>query len=96
MEIIVKPIITEKRTLKAEKLNEYGFVVNTNANKIEIKSAIEQMYGVTVERVNTLVTLGKMRSRSTRTKVSYGKLSNLKKAIVKLKNGDSIDFFASI
>jgi large subunit ribosomal protein L23 len=96
MDIIIKPIITEKRTLKSEKLNEYGFVVNTDANKVEIKSAVEKMYGVTVERVNTLVTLGKMRSRSTRSKVSYGKNSNLKKAFVKLKAGDSIDFFASI
>ncbi len=96
MDIIVKPIITEKRTLKAEKLNEYGFVVNSNANKIDIKAEVEKMYGVTVERVNTLITLGKMRSRSTRTKVSYGKISNSKKAIVKLKKGDTIDFFASI
>lgn len=96
MEVIIKPIITEKRTIRSEKLNEYGFFVNKDANKIDIKNAVEKTYGVSVERVNTFISLGKMRSRSTKTKVSYGKVSNAKKAIVKLKSGDSIDFFASI
>jgi large subunit ribosomal protein L23 len=93
---IIKPIITEKRTLKEEKLNEYGFVVNSDANKIDIKAEVESIYQVTVERVNTFISLGKMRSRSTRSKVTYGKIANAKKAIVKLKKGDKIDFFASI
>ncbi len=53
MEILIKPIITEKMTSLAEKLNRYGFVVDRNANKVQIKQAVEKMYGVKVESVNT-------------------------------------------
>ncbi len=50
MEILIKPIITEKMTSLAEKLNRYGFVVDRKANKVQIKQAIEAMYGVTVKQ----------------------------------------------
>lgn len=53
MEILVKPIITEKLTAQGEKLNRYGFIVDRSANKIEIKNAIEKAYGVKVASVNT-------------------------------------------
>ena len=70
MGIIVKPIVTEKMTKLGEKLNRYGFRVQKNANKIEIKQAIEAMYDVTVTEVNTLIVAPKMKSRFTKSLVS--------------------------
>ena len=54
MEVIVKPVVSEKMTDQTEKMNRYGFVVNEAANKIQIKQAVEAAYGVTVEAVNTM------------------------------------------
>ena len=96
MSIIVKPVITEKMTALGEKLNRYGFVVEKTANKVEIKSAVEKLYGVTVESVNTQNYLGKVKSRNTTKGVAIGRVNKHKKAIVTLKAGESIDFYASI
>ena len=63
MEILIKPIVTEKLTAQGEKLNRYGFIVNREANKLEIKTAVEQKYGVTVADVNTVNYNGKKKSR---------------------------------
>jgi large subunit ribosomal protein L23 len=96
MEIIVKPIITEKMTAEAEKLNRYGFIVDRKANKVQIKKAIEQMYGVTVKAVNTQQYVGKVKTRNTTRGLAIGRVNRTKRAMVTLKSGDAIDFYASI
>ncbi|MFL5752178.1 MAG: 50S ribosomal protein L23 [Bacteroidia bacterium] len=96
MQILIKPIITEKMTSQAEKLNRYGFVVDKKANKIQIKQAIEKMYGVTVESVNTQQYIGKVKTRNTTRGLAVGRVNRNKKAVVTLKKGDTIDFYASI
>ncbi|MBK7668699.1 MAG: 50S ribosomal protein L23 [Sphingobacteriaceae bacterium] len=96
MGILIKPIITEKITSQSEKFNRYGFVVSKEANKLEIKSAIEKMYGVKVDSVNTQQYIGKVKSRNTTRGVAIGRVNRSKKAIVTLKKGEVIDFYASI
>jgi large subunit ribosomal protein L23 len=96
MSIIIKPIVSEKLTAQGEKLNRYGFVVGLAANKIEIKSAIEKYYGVTVEAVNTVRYAGKVKSRNTKRGLAVGRTNNYKKAYITLKAGDNIDFFSNI
>lgn len=96
MGIIIKPIVTEKMTQLGDKLNRYGFRVQKGANKIEIKKAIEAMYDVTVNEVNTMVVSPKLKSRNTKSGVVYGKAATYKKAIVTVKEGDKIDFYSNI
>jgi large subunit ribosomal protein L23 len=96
MEILIKPIITEKMTAQAEKLNRYGFVVAKEANKLEIKAAVEKMYNVKVVSVNTQQYVGKVKTRNTTRGVAIGRVNRNKKAIVTLKQGEVIDFYASI
>ena len=96
MGILIKPIITEKITSQSEKLNRYGFVVSRESNKLEIKAAIEKMYGVKVASVNTQQYIGKVKSRNTTRGVAVGRVNRGKKAIVTLKAGEVIDFYASI
>ena len=96
MEILIKPIITEKMTGQAEKLNRYGFVVAKEANKLEIKAAVEKTYGVKVDSVNTQQYVGKVKTRNTTRGVAIGRVNRGKKAIVTLKQGETIDFYASI
>ena len=95
-QILLKPIITEKAEMLAEKLGQYSFVVNKKANKLEIRKAVEKLYNVTVRDVNTLIVAGKVRSRFTRTGVQRGSKASYKKAIVTLTEGEKIDFFADI
>ncbi len=94
--VILKPIITEKMTGISEKLNRYGFLVDKRSNKVEVKAAVEKMYGVTVTDVNTMNYIGKKTVRYTKKSFSIGRKDAFKKAIVTLKEGDSIDFFANI
>ena len=96
MDILLKPIVTEKMTDQGEKLNRFGFVVDKRANKIQIKKAVEEMYGVTVETVNTMVYAGKSKSRYTKTGIIQGRTNSFKKAIVTLAEGDTIDFYSNI
>ncbi|NDV78657.1 50S ribosomal protein L23 [Dysgonomonas sp. 511] len=97
MGILIKPILTEKQTAISEKFpNRYGFRVAPSANKAEIKKAVEELYGVKVESVNTINYAGKKKSRYTKSGVISGKTSAFKKAIITLKEGDSIDFFSNI
>jgi large subunit ribosomal protein L23 len=97
MGIIIKPVVTEKQTMITEKKpNRVGFRVSPDANKIEIKKAIEEMYNVVVEDVNTLNYSGKRKSRYTKSGVVSGRQNAFKKAIVTLKEGDVIDFFSNI
>ena len=79
-----------------EELNRYGFLVRKDANKIEIKLAIEKMYGVSVESVNTMRYGGKAKSRITKSGVITGKTKSFKKAIITLAEGDTIDLFSNI
>ena len=96
MDILVKPLVTEKMTDQSERFNRYGFVVDRRASKPQIKKAIENLYNVTVESVNTLVYGGKAKSRFTKGGVITGKTAAYKKAIVTLVEGDSIDFYSNI
>ena len=96
MEILIKPIVTEKMTIQGEKLNRYGFIVDPRANKLEIKSAVEAMYNVVVTDVNTIKYMGKLKSRFTKHGLLSGRANNFKKAIVTLKTGDKIDFYSNI
>ncbi|MCD8539207.1 MAG: 50S ribosomal protein L23 [Leadbetterella sp.] len=95
MSILKRPIITEK-TQGLNAKNKYTFEVGRDANKISIAAAVEKMYGVTVEKVNTITQIGKKKSRMTRTKISSGKTATYKKAIVTLKEGEIIDFYAEL
>ena len=96
MDILLKPIVTEKMTAQGEDLNRYGFRVAINANKIQIKKAVEEMYDVTVESVNTMRYSGKQKSRNTRSGMTIGKTNSFKKAIITLVEGDVIDFYSNI
>jgi large subunit ribosomal protein L23 len=96
MELLIKPLITEKMTIQGEKLNRYGFVVDRMANKLEIKKAVEEMYGVTVKEVNTINYHGKRKSRFTKAGLLTGRANHYKKAIVTLTGEDKIDFYSNI
>jgi len=96
MIIIKKPIITEKMTAISEKLNKYGFIVDVRANKLQIKAAVEELYGVQVAAVNTMRYDGKVKSRYTKAGVVAGQRDAFKKAIVTLAKGETIDFFSNI
>jgi large subunit ribosomal protein L23 len=96
MDILIKPLVTEKMTDQAERFNRYGFVVDRRATKPQIKRAVESLYNVTVDSVNTMVYGGKMKSRYTKGGIITGKLVSYKKAIVTLAQGESIDFYSNI
>jgi large subunit ribosomal protein L23 len=96
MSILIKPIITEKMTAASEEFNRFGFVVDRNANKIQIKAAVEEAYGVSVDSVRTMNYAGKSKSRFTKAGVISGRTNHFKKAIVQLSEGDTIDFYSNI
>lgn len=96
MGVVVKPLITEKSNMLAEKLNQYAFIVDVKASKPEIISEIQEMYGVEVTDISTMVYRGKRKFRFTKSGVQNGKKSNFKKAIVSLKEDQEIDFFESV
>ena len=97
MGIIVKPLVTEKMTAITDKMNNrFGFIVRPEANKLEIKSEIEALYNVTVLDVNTMRYQGKNKSRYTKYGLIKCRRNAFKKAIVTLKDGDTIDFYSNI
>jgi large subunit ribosomal protein L23 len=96
MGVILKPLVTEKLTKLGDKFNRYGFRVQKDANKLQIKQAVETMYNVTVVDVNTMIVPSKKRSRYTKSGVITGKRPAYKKAIVTVKKGEEIDFFSNI
>ena len=96
MSILIKPIITEKATKDSELLNRYAFVVNLKANKIEIKEAVQATYGVSVEKVRTMIYPVKRSTKYTKKGVVESKVSAYKKAIVELAEGENIDFYSNI
>jgi len=95
-EILLKPILTEKLTAQEEPLNRYGFMVDRAANKIQIKKAVEEMYGITVESVNTMRYRGKNKSRFTKAGYIKGRVNHFKKAMITVRKGEKIDFYSSI
>ncbi len=88
-DVIKKPLITEKTTLEKDARNVVAFEVNRDANKIEIKDAVEKLFKVEVAAVKTVTVAGKVK----RFGRNIGKRSNWKKAYVTLKEGSSVDFF---
>ena len=96
MSILIKPIITEKATNDSELYNRYSFVVALGANKIEVKKAVEAAYGVSVEKVRTMVYPVSRTTKFTKKGVVSGMVGQYKKAIVQLSDGEAIDFYNNI
>lgn len=95
-EVLVKPILSEKVNKQTEKLNRYAFVVNRKANKLEIKKAVEEFYGVQVTNVNTTVMPSKAKSRNTKAGLVVGRKPAKKKAFVTVADGETIDIYGTI
>jgi large subunit ribosomal protein L23 len=95
-QVLIKPILTEKANAQQEKLKRYAFKVNRRANKLEIKKAVEEFYGVSVVDVNTLVAPGKNKTRFTKAGFIKGVRPAYKKALVTVAEGDTIDLYANI
>ncbi|MBN1109004.1 MAG: 50S ribosomal protein L23 [Bacteroidales bacterium] len=96
MNILLKPLVTEKMTAQGDKFNRYGFIVDKKANKLQIKKAVEDLYGVTVDSVNTLRYGGKVKTRNTKSGLLTGKTNAYKKAVITLAEGSKIDFYSNI
>ena len=95
MAYIIKPLVSEKANALTEKLNQFSFVVRPEANKLQIKAEIEALYTVNVVSVNTVKYAGKTKSRYTKAGLVRGRSNAFKKAIVTLKEGESIDFYSN-
>ncbi len=93
-DVLVRPVLTEKVNDQMENTGRYTFVVDKKANKLEVKAAVEEFYGVKVERVNTIVVPGKNKTRYTKAGFLEGVKSSYKKAIVTLAEGENIDLFS--
>ena len=96
MAYIIKPLVSEKANALTEKLNQFSFVVRPEANKLQIKAEIEALYNVNVVSVNTIKYAGKTKSRYTKAGLVRGRSNAFKKAIVTLKEGETIDFYSNI
>ncbi len=96
MEVIIRPIVTEKMNQQGNLLNKYGFVVRKEASKNQIKREVEKLYNVKVAEINTMIQRGKRVSRYTKSGLLRGRKSSFKKAIVTLKKGQVIDFYSNI
>jgi len=95
-DILVNPILTEKANNQQEKLKRYTFKVGRKANKLEIKKAVEEFYGVSVVDVNTVVVPGKNKTRFTKAGFLKGVKPSYKKAYVTVAEGDTIDLYSNI
>ncbi len=94
--ILIKSVVSEKAELLSESKQQYTFVVNSAANKIEVRNAVESRYGVTVDSVNTMNMPGKSKNRSTKSGVVRGRVSGFKKAVITLIEGDTLDLYNEI
>ncbi len=94
--ILIKPLVTEKMTELMERENKYGFIVDYNSNKIEIAKAIEKKFDVNVVAVNTIRYKGKTKTQFTRKGRFTGKTPRFKKAIVTIKEGQTLDLFEEV
>ncbi|SHE42042.1 50S ribosomal protein L23 [Flavisolibacter ginsengisoli] len=95
-EVLIKPILTEKANSQQESLRRYAFKVARKANKLEIKKAIEEFYGVSVVDVNTAVVPGKNKTRYTKKGFTKGQKPAYKKAMVTVAKGENIDLYSNI
>ena len=95
-EVLIKPILTEKANAQQEKLRRYAFKVARKANKLEIKKAVEEFYGVSVVDVNTAVVTGKNKTRYTKKGFVQGQKPAFKKAMVTVAEGETIDMYSNI
>ncbi len=95
-DVLIKPILTEKANLQQDKLRTYAFKVGKLANKLEIKKAVEEFYGVSVTSVNTAVAPGKNKGRQTKRRIIAGTRPAYKKAFVTVAEGESIDLYTNI
>ncbi len=96
MAILIRPVITEKATADSEDNNRFAFVVDRKANKIEIKNAVEEVYGVNVEKVRTMIIPGKKKARYTKSGFTSGSTGTYKKAIIDVVDGETIDLYSNI
>ena len=96
MNVIIKPIITEKATSNSELNNCFTFLVNIKANKIQIKKEVESIYGVSVDKVRTLNYGPLRKTEYTKTGIQNGKTNAKKKAVIQLVEGDTIDFYSNL
>lgn len=96
MGILIRPVITEKATTDSEDNNRFAFVVDKRANKIEIKKAIEELYGVNIDAIRTMIVPGKKKSRNTKNGIVTGNTGSYKKAIVEVRSGETIDLYSNI
>lgn len=95
-EVLIKPVLSEKVNKQTDKMNRYAFIVGRKANKLEIKKAVEQFYGVQVTEVNTAVMPGKAKSRNTKAGVVTGRKPAKKKAYVTVAQGETIDLYGTV
>ena len=96
MKVIFEPIITEKATNDSELRNRYCFVVSREANKIQIKNAVQEKYNVTVQKVRTQIYGSERKTKFTKRGVQRTKTNIKKKAIVDIQDGESIDFYNNL
>jgi large subunit ribosomal protein L23 len=94
-DILIKPVLSEKANKQAEKMNRYTFIVDRKANKLEIKKAVEQFYGVQVDEVNTSVVPSKLKAKYTKAGFIVGRKPAKKKAIVTVAAGELIDIYSA-
>ena len=95
-DVLIKPVLTEKVNKQIEKNRSYTFIVDRKSNKLEIKKAVEQFYGVTVTDVNTIIVPAKTKARNTKSGVIIGRKPSKKKAIVKVAEGEEINLYGEI
>ena len=95
-DVLVRPVLSEKVNKLSEKFNRYTFIVDRKANKLEIKKAVEEFYGIQVEEVNTLVMPSKAKSRNTKSGIVSGRKPAKKKAIVTVAKGETIDLYGNV
>jgi large subunit ribosomal protein L23 len=95
-DVLIKPILSEKANKQSEKMNRYTFIVDRKANKLEIKKAVEQFYGVQVEDVNTLVMPSKLKAKYTKAGFIVGRKPAKKKALVTVAEGETIDLYGTV
>ena len=96
MKVIFEPIITDKATNDSELRNRYSFVVSREANKIQIKKAVQEKYNVTVQKVRTQIYGSERKTKFTKRGVQRTKTNIKKKAIVDIQDGESIDFYNNL
>jgi len=95
-EVLIKPVLSEKVNSQSEKMNRYTFIVNRKANKIEIKKAVEEFYGINVTEVRTHILPSKLKQRFTTSGLLVGRKPARKKAVVTVANGETIDLYSNI